>query len=152
MRALAKSMFLALMCFVLLPQLALADVVLAARTLRARTILTADDLILRKSEIDGAVTEVSQLIGLEARFVLYEGRVIDLSDVGPAAIIERNQIVTLVYANGQLRISADGRALGRAGAGEGLKVMNLTSRKIVTGLVGSSGAVFVGAGALGVNE
>ena len=137
---------------ILLPQMALADVVLAARTLRARTILSATDLVLHKSEIDGAVTEISQVIGLEARVVLYEGRPISLSDIGPAAIIVRNQTVTLVYANGPLRISADARALGRAGVGDRLKVMNLASRKIIFGIVGRNGAVFVRAGAAGLAE
>jgi len=136
----------------LLPQIASADLVLAARTLRARTILTAADVVLQKSAVQGPVSDISQVVGLEARVVIYQGRPISLSDVGPAAIIDRNQIVTLVYSNGPLLIRADGRSLGRAGIGDSIKVMNLTSRKTVRGIVDTTGAVVVGTGLAGLTR
>lgn len=125
------------------PQTAVADVVLAARTLRSHTIITSADIVLQKTENIGSLNKISDVIGLEARVVLYEGRPISLSDVGSPAIIERNQAVSLIYQRGKLQISVDGRSLGRAGVGDLLKVMNLSSRKIITGVVDRTGAVFV---------
>lgn len=135
-----------------MPSSALGDIFLAARTLRSQTILTADDLILQKSDAPGGDLDISDFVGREARVVLYQGRPISLSDLGPAAIIERNQSVTLKYLSGALLISAEGRALGRAGVGESLRVMNQASRNTVFGIVDKSGSVIVGGGNAGISN
>jgi len=134
---------------VAVPQIAFGDVVVAARTIRSQSTLVASDLRLEKTDPSGEFTSISELIGLETRVVIYQGRPISSLDVGPAAIIERNQIVTLVFANGPLVISADGRSLGRAGVGDLLKVMNLSSRKTVTGYVNNDGTIAVGKSSAG---
>ena len=123
---------------------AMAETLIAARTIRSQAILTAADLNVVAGSIPGALITKDEAIGLEARVVLYAGRPIHPGDVGPPAIVERNQIVTLLYRRGGLTIVADARALGRAGIGDRLRVMNLTSRTTVTGLVHSDGTVSVG--------
>jgi flagella basal body P-ring formation protein FlgA len=121
-----------------------AETIVAARTIRAQTILTSSDMTLIQGDVPGGLISPEEAIGLEARVVLYSGRPIMAGDIGPAAIIERNQIVKLIYATGTLSISADARALGRAGPGDLLRVMNLTSKSTVSGIVGSNGSVYVG--------
>lgn len=128
----------------LLPSVAVADTIVAARTIRAQTILSPSDLSMVQGDVPGALISPDEAIGLEARVVLYSGRPIMAGDVGPAAIIERNQIVKLVYSTGTLSISADARALGRAGPGDVLRVMNLTSKSTVSGIVAPDGSVYVG--------
>ncbi len=127
-----------------LPGSVVADVVLAARTLRSNSIIAASDLYLQKTDTQGVKLGISDIVGLETRVTIYQGRPISLSDIGPATIIERNQIVTLIYASGSLLISAEGRSLGRAGIGDRLKVMNLSSRHTVLGTVNEDGTVGVG--------
>lgn len=127
----------------LVPVTAFGDVVLSVRTVRSRAILTVEDVVVKKTEGQGAFSRVSEVVGLEARVVLYAGRPISAGDVGPAAIIERNQIVRLVYARGPLSIVVDARSLGRAGIGDRLRVMNLSSRNTVTGTVEPNGYVTV---------
>ena len=61
-----------------------------------------------------------------------------------AAMVERNQIVTLTYQVSGLVIRTEGRALARAGAGEVIEVMNLASKTKITGRVGLDGSVTVG--------
>lgn len=121
---------------------ALADHVVAAHTIRADAILTASDIVVKPGDVPGG-TMPDQLIGMEARVVLYAGRPIRLSDVGVAAVVTRNQIVPLIYLSGGLRISTDGRSLSRAGPGDRVKVMNLSSRTTVTGRVTEEGLVIV---------
>lgn len=60
-----------------------------------------------------------------------------------AAIIERNDLVTLIFRQGVLTIAAEGRALGRGAAGEAVRVMNLSSRTTVTGRIKQDGSVEV---------
>lgn len=122
---------------------AFAETVVATRTLRSHTIIGPKDVVAKDVVVDGAFERAENVIGQEARVTLYAGRPIRFGDVGPAAIIERNQIVMLVYKRGGLRIAADARALGRGGVGDLIRVMNLTSRTTVSGIVGADGAVTV---------
>ncbi len=122
-----------------------AETVVAVRTIRAHAIITPSDLALREGAVAGAFSDPAGLVGQEAKVTLYQGRPIRLADVGPPALIERNQIVTLVYRAGGLTILAEGRALSRAGAGAPVKAMNLSSRKIIRGTVTESGDIIVSA-------
>jgi len=139
-----SKFFAALLLLPILSSAALADVLVAARTVRSQAVLTPDDVIVQSGEVPGALENPDSVIGLEARVVLYAGRPIRAADVGPAAVIERNQIVALVYRRGSLVISTEARALGRAGPGENLRVMNLASRTTVNGRVAPDGSVLAG--------
>lgn len=128
----------------MMPQIVAAETLVATRTIRAQAILSTVDLDVIDQTIPGSLTAPEQAIGMEARVVLYAGRPIRPGDVGPAAIIERNQIVTLLYRRASLSIAADGRALGRGGVGDSIRVMNLGSRTTINGLIRADGTVVVG--------
>lgn len=121
-----------------------ADVVLAARTLRAGTAISAADVVLLSDPAPpGAASHPDEAIGLEARVTLYAGRPIPLASLGPPALVERNGLVGLIFLRGGLEIRADGRALGRGAEGEEIRVMNLASRSTVFGIVAGPGLVRV---------
>lgn len=122
---------------------AMADTVLAARTIRAQSLIMPQDLVVKQIEVIGAITDPSQVVGQEARVALYAGRPIRSGDVGPPAVVERNQIIALIYEHSGVSITADGRSLGRAGPGEFVRVMNLSSRITVSGQVLPDGRVIV---------
>jgi flagellar basal body P-ring formation protein FlgA len=128
----------------LIPVEALADSLVAARTIRARAMLTAEDVTLVAADIPGALADASLAIGQEARVAIYPGRAIRAGDIGPSAIVERNQVVPLAYLSGALVIMTEGRALDRGGAGDVISVMNLASRTKVFGQIGADGVVRVG--------
>lgn len=121
-----------------------AETVVAARTIRAQTLLVPSDLVVVQGDVPGAIVAIDDAVGLEARVMLYSGRPVSAADIGPAAIIERNQIISLIYTRGGLSIYADARALGRAGPGDMLRVMNLASKTTVSGVVAPDGTVRVG--------
>ena len=122
---------------------ALADSVVATRPIRARTPIGADDVTLVQADIAGALTAVAGAIGQEARVAIYPGRPVRAADLGPPAVVERNQIVPLTYRSGSLTILTEGRALTRGGVGDVIRVMNLSSRATVTGTIGPDGLVDV---------
>ncbi|TQM93352.1 flagellar basal body P-ring formation chaperone FlgA [Roseinatronobacter monicus] len=136
-----------LMVFILIPPMALADSLVATRLIRATDVITSGDVVAHGARVPGAATAPDQVIGLEARVAIYPGRPVRLSDLGPAAVIERNEIVRMVYRQGPLMILSEGRALARAGLGDALTVMNLASRQSVQGVVTSAGLVAVGTSA-----
>ncbi len=121
-----------------------ADVVLAARTMRAGTAIEAGDVILTSDRAPiGAASHIDEVIGQEARVTLYAGRPIPLGSLGPPAMVERNQLVTLVFQQGGLNIRADGRALARGAVGDEVRIMNLGSRSTVFGTVAGPALVVV---------
>jgi flagella basal body P-ring formation protein FlgA len=65
------------------------------------------------------------------------------ADLGPPALVDRNQIVALDFRAGGLSIRAEGRALARGGAGDVIRVMNLASRTTVSGRIRPDGVVDV---------
>lgn len=127
----------------LMPQIVHADTVVATRNIRSQTVLVATDMQLVDQDLPGALQRVDTAVGLEARVNLYAGRPIHPGDLAPPALVERNQIVSLLYRQGGLQIATEGRTLDRAGKGEVVKAMNLASRTIVTGTVLASGQVVV---------
>ncbi len=136
-----------LMVLIFIPPMALADSLVATRLIRATDVITASDVVAHGARVPGAATAPDQVIGLEARVAIYPGRPVRLSDLGPAAVIERNEVVRMVYRQGPLMILSEGRALARAGLGDALTVMNLASRQSVQGVVTSAGLVAVGTAA-----
>lgn len=121
-----------------------AETLVAARAIRAQTILTEADLSVIAEAVPGMLAAPEQAVGLEARTMLYAGRPIRPEDVGPPAVVERNALVTLVFIRRGLTITAEGRALGRGGAGDAIRVINLASRTTITGTVAPDGRVIVG--------
>lgn len=126
----------------LTPWAAVADVLVMARTLPAGTIVTEADLRPDDRARNG-ISDAGLVVGLETRTTLYEGRAIRASDVTRPTLVDRNQIVKLNWVRGGLVIETDGRALGKGGAGEVIRVMNLASRATVSARINEDGTVEV---------
>jgi flagella basal body P-ring formation protein FlgA len=120
-----------------------SDTVFATRTIRAHAIIGPNDLTLKDVAVSGGISEPDQVIGMEARVALYAGRPIRLGDIAPPAMIERNQIIPLIFTKAGITISTDGRALSRGGIGDRVRVMNMASRNTVIGVVQPDGSVNV---------
>ncbi|MGV8989743.1 MAG: flagellar basal body P-ring formation chaperone FlgA [Cypionkella sp.] len=123
---------------------ALADSMIATRTIRAQTVIGPDDVTLVEADIPGAMTKLEDAVGQEAKVTLYAGRTVSEGDLGAAALVKRNQLVTLVFQSSGLIIHADGRALERGALGDVIHVMNLASHLTITGAVAPDGSVVVG--------
>ena len=128
---------------VLCPISAVAETLVAARTIRAQELIGPDDLVVRDVQMAGGISDPSMVVGMEARVALYAGRPIRLGDIGPPSVVDRNDVIPLIYSSGGLRITTEGRALGRAGPGDVIRVMNLSSRTTVTARIDQQGAAHV---------
>ena len=114
--------------------------------------LTAND-VMRRGEIitqentsppdDVWQQEHAGLLGREVRKTVYAGQTIRPQDTRAPRLVKRNQLVTLKYVKGGLEISLTGRALGEAGEGERVSVLNLQSRQTVEGIVQAGGWIWV---------
>lgn len=123
---------------------ALAESVVATRTIRAQSVISSGDLATVDADLPGALDDPSLAVGQEARVAIYAGRPVRAQDLGAPALVERNQLVSLIFLSGGLAISTEGRALARGAEGAVIRVMNLGSRATVSGRVGPDGAIYVG--------
>lgn len=120
-----------------------ADVVVATRTIRPHTILVGADVALANGSRAQSFDRVEDVIGQETRVALYAGRPILIDSIGPPALVDRNQIVSIWFKKNGLVISTDGRALERGGIGDRVRIMNLSSRTTLFGFVQADGSVIV---------
>jgi flagellar basal body P-ring formation protein FlgA len=130
--------------FLLIPGMACAESLIAVRTIPAQSVITAEDVSLVDAVLDGAVLTPAGAIGQETRVTIFAGRAVLLTDLGPAAVVDRNQLVPLRFQAGALAIMTEGRALERGATGDVIRIMNLSSRLTVTGRVMPDGSVNVG--------
>lgn len=119
-----------------------ADILVATRTIRPKEIIAPSDVVLRDQSGDG-LNDPALAIGQEAKVAIYAGRVLRGADIGPPALVERNQIVALIYATSFLSIETEARALARGAVGDRVRVINLSSRSTVFGEVQNDGSIMV---------
>lgn len=113
--------------------------VVATRAIRAKTIIGPTDVALVPGTSPGMAVDLESVIGQEARVTLYSGRPIHPAQLGPPALVDRNEIVVLSFQDGALYIETEARALERGGLGDRIRVMNLVSRMTVRAQVTGPG-------------
>lgn len=128
---------------ILVADTSLADTVVPARPIRAQSIIAEADLTVRAGDLPNGFQSTAAVAGQEARVVLYPGRPILIGDIGPPAIVARNQIVQMRYEKNGLHIVTEGRALDRGAVGDRLRIMNLSSRATLVGRVMQDGTIKV---------
>lgn len=135
------GLFIALLVFA--SSEAWSDTVVAARTLRAQTVLTPRDLSVVEGAAIGTASEPLEVLGLETRVAVYAGTPIRFDLLRQPATVQRNQLLGLVYQSGSLVIRAEGRALERGAPGDVIRVMNQTSKSVLRAQILDSGEALV---------
>lgn len=131
------------LALMLLPAPALADAVILTRSLPARATVGLADITTVAADIPGAATTPDQVLGQALRVAVQAGRPLQLGDLTAPEVVVRNQLIKLHYALGGMTIAADGRALDAGAVGQAVRVMNLSSRGTVQGVVLPDGSVQV---------
>ena len=119
--------------------LAAATDIVAAKHIRAGTILTAADITTPQDR--ESMRRAYNMIGLEARRTYYRGQSIDEDDFQSPTLVARNAIVQMEFEKGPMIILAEGRALDRGSKGERIRVMNMLSKRVVTATVTGADSV-----------
>lgn len=99
--------------------------------------------ILSTEDIAGDATAVGALVGKQVRRHMPEGALVRPADVRAPLMVTRNAIVRMQFVRGALKISAEGRALSNGAYGDSVRVMSLSSRTTITGVVADEGLVEV---------
>ncbi|MFO1185561.1 MAG: flagellar basal body P-ring formation chaperone FlgA [Bauldia sp.] len=125
----------------------MVDVVTATRTLARGEIVGDGDVTLTRlparQVVAGAAGAAADIVGLSARRALQAGQPLVAGDFAPPILVNRGDMVHIVYRSGALSLSADGRALASGAKGSTISIMNLSSNRVIDGVVTASGTVEV---------
>ncbi len=91
----------------------------------------------------GYVTDPESVIGKMARITIVRGRPVPVNAVREPWAVRNGAVVRVLFTSGALTISALGRALQNASAGERVPVRNVDSGRIVYGVARRDGTVVV---------
>jgi flagella basal body P-ring formation protein FlgA len=88
-----------------------------------------------------AILDETQLVGMQVRRMLVQGRPVPRNSVIPPTIISRGEKVKIELNYGALHLVANGRAIADAHLGQEVRVVNLSSNKTITAIATADGVV-----------
>lgn len=118
--------------------------VLARTVERGETLAESDftTAVLLPAQARGAILP-HDAAGRQAMRRLAAGNPVRATDTAAPRLIQRGEAVSIVLSSGALRITANGRALGNAGQGEPVRVVNLDTSRTVDAVAEAPGQVRV---------
>ena len=124
-----------------------ATVYQTAQPLPRDHIIETQDLIAVKTELSGLnrgyYTNIQDLVGKQTRRSLPQSQTLNPGHVKPPLWVKRGETVALVASNPKFSIRMHGQALSDGAKGEQIRVKNLSSSRIVEGIVTAQGTVTV---------
>jgi len=122
-------------------------VVMAKSVITRDTVLTADDLLLKKYNISGqrgdAIMAIDAAVGMTSKRTLQPGKPIIRAQLVEPVLVKRDQPVIIVSHSGGITASMPGVALKNGRKGEVIKVRNATSQRVISGVIDDTGVVSV---------
>jgi flagella basal body P-ring formation protein FlgA len=122
------------------------DAAVLARGLERNEILKSSDVLIErrpKSEVGSDVASRDGAVGMQARRQLRAGQALRTADLTKPDLVTRDQNVTLIYESSGLYLTIRGKALEGGTEGDVVNVLNLQSKRTVSGIVVGRGQVSV---------
>ena len=122
-------------------------VVINRRPLVRGQTLRPEDLMLSDMDVSGLhhayFTRIEDVTGLRSKRAIAHGTTLHAGLLQRARLIKRGGQVDIVSISGGLQVRMRGKALADGGRGDRIQVENLSSGRVVSGTVVSSGVVHV---------
>jgi flagella basal body P-ring formation protein FlgA len=122
------------------------DAAVLARGVERNEILKSSDVLIErrpKSEVGNDVASRDGAVGMQARRQLRAGQALRAADLTKPDLVTRDQNVTLIYESSGLYLTIRGKALEGGTEGDVVNVLNLQSKRTVSGIVVGRGQVSV---------
>ncbi len=117
------------------------------RTMTKGEIVDINDIEFRPTPIRFGQTngelDVTNILGKSLTRTVRENTMLRPSDLSEPIIIGRNDVVTILYRQGPLKLTVKGQALHAASKDQTVTVMNLMSKKMVQGIATGTGTVVI---------
>jgi flagella basal body P-ring formation protein FlgA len=117
-----------------------------ARNVERNEILKSSDVTIErrpKAEVGSGAAARDRTVGMQARRQLRAGQAIKAADLARPDLVQRDQSVTLIYEAVGLYLTMRGKALENGTEGDVVNVMNLHSKRTVSGTVTGRGQVSI---------
>jgi flagella basal body P-ring formation protein FlgA len=132
----------------------LVQVAVPVRDLVPGDVIAAEDLawlgVDEKAVNSRILAEPEQLVGLEVRRPLRADKLVLARDVRAPRLIAKGDLVTVALQTPVMNLTLQGRALNDAGMHEPVRVLNLSSKKTIDGVVSGPRAVTIGTAVAGM--
>ncbi|NVN84694.1 MAG: flagellar basal body P-ring formation protein FlgA [Rhodopseudomonas sp.] len=117
-----------------------------ARGVERNEVIKASDVVVErrpKAEVGNDAASRDSAVGMQARRQLRAGAAVRVADLAKPDLVSRDQSVTLTYQAVGLYLTVRGKALEAGTEGDVVNVLNLQSKRTVSGIVVGRGQVAV---------
>jgi flagella basal body P-ring formation protein FlgA len=117
-----------------------------ARGVERNEVIKSSDVVIErrsKAEVGADVASRDRAIGMQARRQLRAGQALRIADLAKPDLVQRDQSVTLIYEAAGLYLTIRGKAQDSGTEGDVVNVLNLQSKRTVSGVVTGRGQVSV---------
>ena len=117
-----------------------------ARNVESKEILKSSDVLVErrpKAEVGTDPASRDRAVGMQARKQLRAGPALRVTDLAKPDLVQRDQNVTLIYETPGLYITVRGKSQDNGTEGDVVSVMNLQSKRAVSGVVTGRGQVSI---------
>jgi flagellar basal body P-ring formation protein FlgA len=116
------------------------------RNVERNDVLKSSDVITErrpKAEVGGDAATRTRALGMQMRKQLRAGQAIKVADLGKPDLVQRDDNVTLIYESVGLYLTVRGKAIEAGTEGDVVNVLNLQSKRTVSGVVIGRGQVAI---------
>jgi flagella basal body P-ring formation protein FlgA len=117
-----------------------------ARGVERNEVIKSSDVVIErrpKAEVGNDAAGRESAVGMQARRQLRAGQALRVTDLAKPDLVTRDQNVTLIYESSGLYLTIRGKALEGGTEGDVVNVLNLQSKRTVSGVVVGRGQVSV---------
>jgi flagella basal body P-ring formation protein FlgA len=117
-----------------------------ARNVERGEVLKSSDVVVErrpKAEVGTDAAGRDRAVGMQARRQLRANQALRVADLTKPDLVQRDQNVTLIYETAGLYLTVRGKALDSGTEGDVVNVMNLQSKRTVSGTVTGRGQVSI---------
>jgi flagellar basal body P-ring formation protein FlgA len=117
-----------------------------ARNIERNEVIKASDVVMErrpKADVGNDVAARDRAVGMQARHQLRAGQALKTADLAKPDLVQRDQNVTLIYESAGLYLTIRGKAQDNGTEGDVVSVLNLQSKRVVSGTVIGRGQVSV---------
>ncbi|WP_168226409.1 flagellar basal body P-ring formation chaperone FlgA [Bradyrhizobium sp. SK17] len=122
------------------------EAAILTRSVERGDVLKASDVIVErrpKAEVGNDAAIRDSAVGMQARRQIGAGRALRVPDLAKPDLVTRDQNVTLIYQNGGLYLTIRGKAMDGGAEGDVVSVMNLQTKRTISGVVSGRGQVTI---------
>ncbi|RTK92909.1 MAG: flagellar basal body P-ring formation protein FlgA [Rickettsiales bacterium] len=119
-----------------------------SRYIKFGDIIQETDLTTKKITLDNShnsyLTEIKDVVGMQAKKYIASGQMIKNSDVASPNIIKNGDPVNIIYSTGVINLKTIGTSMGAGAIGDMLKVKNSSSGAVLLGQIINKNTVKIG--------